>query len=316
MSEIEYQRKLLGDGVRNQAFHAALQRVIVPGETTLVDVGAGTGFLSFLALTLGAQHCTLIEYSDTLKLAQDIARRNRLSKLSFIQKHSTEVKKLARSDVVLSETLGNYALEENLIETLNDAQRFLKPGGVVIPGAVQQFVAPVISGRLQKELDVWPRVGFGLDLAPARQVALNNMYVKSVMPADIGGDTEVARCWDRLLFAADQEAPASLRQSRQSWSSDELRARGAQQVYGYVLWWEAELVPGIRLSTSPFAPATHWEQVYLPLLDAVALGPKQQIELTLKSDTRAAVCVTWHTRLLSGVQCLQDVKQDMAKGRL
>ncbi len=316
MSEIEYQRKLLGDTVRNQALHAALQRVIVPDETTLVDVGAGTGFLSFLALKLGAQHCTLIEYSDTLKLAQELARRNQLGKLSFIQKHSTEVKKLARADVVLSETLGNYALEENVIETLNDAQRFLKPGGVLIPGALRQFAAPVISGRLQKELDVWPRVGFGLDLAPAREVALNNMYVKTVMPVDIGGDTEVARCWDRLSFAQGQEPPASLRQSQLNWTSDALRARGAQQLYGYVLWWEAELVPGITLSTSPFAPATHWEQVYLPLLEAQALGPKQQIELTLKSDTRAGVRLSWHTRLLESGKCLAELQQDMQRGRL
>ena len=74
MSEIELHRKLLGDRVRNEAFQAALKKVIKPGKTTVADIGAGTGFLSFLARQLGAKHCTLIEYTDTLDLAEDLAR--------------------------------------------------------------------------------------------------------------------------------------------------------------------------------------------------------------------------------------------------
>ena len=51
---IEYHRTLLADRVRNAAFHAALQRVIVAGKTTVADIGAGTGFLGFMAAKLGA----------------------------------------------------------------------------------------------------------------------------------------------------------------------------------------------------------------------------------------------------------------------
>ena len=46
---IEYHRTLLADRVRNAAFHAALQRVIVAGKTKVADIGAGTGFLGFMA---------------------------------------------------------------------------------------------------------------------------------------------------------------------------------------------------------------------------------------------------------------------------
>ena len=73
MSEIELHRKLLGDAGRNQAFHAALKQHITPGVTTVADLGAGTGFLSFLARRLGAKHCHLIEYSEALALAQTLA---------------------------------------------------------------------------------------------------------------------------------------------------------------------------------------------------------------------------------------------------
>ena len=46
---IEFQRKLLADKARNDAFAEALKRVVKPKQTIVIDVGAGTGFLSFLA---------------------------------------------------------------------------------------------------------------------------------------------------------------------------------------------------------------------------------------------------------------------------
>src|SRR5687767_5036454 len=104
MSEIELHRKLLGDKVRNDSLYAALQRVIKPG-CTVADIGAGTGFLSFLARRLGAKHCHLYEYSSALALAQQLARRNRVTGLTFVTAHSTEVRKSPQADVVISETL-------------------------------------------------------------------------------------------------------------------------------------------------------------------------------------------------------------------
>src|SRR6185436_20244813 len=72
VSEIELHRKLLGDAVRNAALADALKRTIKPGMT-VADLGAGTGFLSFLARRLGASQCHLYEYTATLELAQQLA---------------------------------------------------------------------------------------------------------------------------------------------------------------------------------------------------------------------------------------------------
>ena len=315
MSEIELHRKLLGDRLRNQAFHAALQRVIQPGKTTVVDIGAGTGFLSFLARQLGAKHCTLIEYTDTLDLAEDLARKNKISELTFIKAHSAEMTKPPKADVVISETLGNYALEENLLETLVDARRFLNKNGVIIPGRLRQFVAPVIHSRLQDETDIWPQVGFGIDLAPARTISLNNMFVKLLRVDDLAG-AQSARCWDDLDFSPSAIAPVSKRSSTVKWTATDLP--GAAQVYGYALWWECELVPGITISTSPFEPPTHWEQIYLPLLKPLELQAADTLEVTLSSDTRpqVGVRVAWRTRQLRAGKAVSEQTQDIARGRL
>jgi protein arginine N-methyltransferase 1 len=310
VSEIELHRKLLGDAARNDALHDALKRAIAPG-CTVADIGAGTGFLSFLARRLGAAHCHLYEYSGALALARELARHNRITGLTFVHAHSTEVRKPPRADVVIAETLGNFALEEGLLETLADARRFLKPGGTLIPRHLQQFVAPVVTARLQDEIDVWPRVGHGLDLAPARAVALDNMYVKTVRPADLPGEKS-ARRWDDLAFDG-AKAATSPRSGEARWPGNEL---GGHAVHGFALWWEVELVRGVSLATSPYAPATHWEQVYLPLRDRVAPAAGDTLELALKLDTRRGVRLVWETRVMSSGKPKSVQRQDLARGRL
>jgi protein arginine N-methyltransferase 1 len=309
MSEIELHRKLLGDKVRNDALGAALARVLKPGMS-VADIGAGTGFLSFLARRLGAAHCHLYEYSGALALAQELARRNKITGLTFVHAHSGEVKKPPKADVVISETLGNFALEEGLLETLVDARRFLKPGGTMIPAALAQFVAPVVRARLQDGIDVFAGVGHGLDLAPARETALNNMYVRTLERADLPGENAF-REWDRIAFAPEGKAPSSQRKGLVTW--DDL---GGRTVYGFALWWQIELVDGIALSTSPLAPATHWEQVYLPLLAPVTLARGQQLDLALSSSTREGVRLVWETRVLDKGKPVSSQRQDLARGRL
>ncbi|MFA5941752.1 MAG: methyltransferase domain-containing protein [Sinimarinibacterium sp.] len=315
MSEIELHRKLLGDTRRNAAFHAALKSVIRPGLTTVLDIGAGTGFLSFLARQLGAKHSTLIEYADTLDLAEQLARRNGIDGLSFIKGHSSEVRRKVGVDVVVTETLGNFALEEGLLETAVDARRFLKPGGAILPARLRQFAAPVFSDRLQQDIDIWPEVGYALDLEPARTISLNNMYVKAVLPADLHGNADCAQCWDDLDLRPQSAAPPSRRQRSLQWRAQALPLR---HVAGFALWWEAELVPGVRLSTSPFEPTTHWEQIYLPLLQPIDLDTGDVLDLTLTCDTRPDVGVRlgWKTRQLRDGKAVFEQVQDSWKGRL
>src|SRR5262245_102545 len=129
---IEYHRTLLADRVRNDAFHRALSSVIVKSETTVADIGAGTGFLGFLAAKLGAKRVDLYEAADIAGVARRLLRHNRLPNCRLIEAHSTDVADPGRADVIVSETLGNYPFEENILETLNDARaRFLEPGGTI-----------------------------------------------------------------------------------------------------------------------------------------------------------------------------------------
>lgn len=278
---LELQRKLLGDRVRNAAFFRALQKVIQPGKSIVLDVGSGTGFLSFLAERLGAKECWLVESGDIAVLAETLATHNGMQRCRFVHAHSATVP-LPKADVIVSETLGNYALEEGIIDTLNDIRRTLKRGGTLIPHGLRQFVCPVTSARLQKEIDVW-NVGYELDLAPARHISLQNMYVKTIKKTDLLNGGKAARIWDDIDFTQHNE---NVREGTIEW-----RMPKRTTIHGLALWWEAMLIPGITLSTSPAAKPTHWQQIYLPLLEPITCNAGATLRVALHSDTRPDVGV-------------------------
>lgn len=273
---IEYHRTLIADRVRNQAFHDALARVIKRGETTVADIGAGTGLIGVMAEKLGAREVILYEAAEVAGVAAATLKANRAKACHLMPCHSTEMDEPPRVDVVVSETLGNYAFEENIIDTLADARlRHLKDGGVMIPARIRQFAVPVISARIHDELTVWDRVGFGLDLSDARDMSLNNAYVRSLKPDELLDGGAAAKVWDTVALGSDTRAS---RKGEASWKLDT-----AHRIYGFAYWWDAELIAGVSLSTAPDAPRTHWEQLYFPLQAPMMVDAGESLLVTLRS---------------------------------
>jgi SAM-dependent methyltransferase len=309
---IEYHRTLLADRVRNAAFHAALKRVIMAGKTTVADIGSGTGFLGFLAARLGAKRVDLYETADIAGVSRKLLRHNRLNNVRIAEVHSTEVAEPDKVDVIVSETLGNYPFEENIVETLNDArERFLAPGGVIIPRAVEQFVCPVVNERFYRELTAWDEVGYGLDFAPAKAMSLNNIYVRTFAAGDLLENALVAKAWDRLAFDRTNK---TTRSGEASWT-----AKKRVAICGLALWWSAELVEGVEISTGPLSPHTHWEQLYLPVLTPIVLEPGQTLMVRLRSTTayEAGTNLTWRLTVTDAKgRELQRQSLDLEKGFL
>ncbi len=281
---IEYHRTLLADRVRNRAFHEALKTVIVPGRSVVADIGCGTGFLGFMAARLGAKRVFLIERGEIVEVARKLARQNGIRNIEIVPAHSTEVTPPQKVDVVVSETLGNYAFEENIIETLADARaRYLAPGGVMIPQAVTQYVAPVTTDRVHRELAAWDDVGYDLDFAPAKRMSLNNIYVRVLKAADLLDRGASAVAFD----AVDLTRPAkTARKGSGRWTLP--AGAGPATVYGAALWWSARLVEGIEIATGPLDPPTHWEQLYLPALEPVVVPGGGSLEIAVRSTTSYA----------------------------
>ncbi len=306
---IEFHRRMLADRVRHEAFRAALEHAIRPGSSTVADIGAGTGVLAFFARQLGAREVWLYDPGAALHLAETVAARNGIDGLNFVPMRSLDVADPPRADIVVAEVLGNFAYEEDVLETLRDAQRFLVPGGTLIPASIVQCVAPVTSMRFERDLRSWRDVGFGLDWSEAERMTRNNMYVFAIEPGDLLGDA--ARQWDALDFRG---AIDSRRSGTASW-----RLEAPTTVYGFALWWECTLAPGVVLSTSPHAPRTHWDQIYLPLLEPLTMPGADQLDVMIVAETggdESGIEVRWTARHLRGCDVLVEQALSIAEGWL
>lgn len=275
---IEYHRTLIADEVRNEAFFAALKAVVVPGKSVVADIGAGTGLLGLMASKLGAKEVFLFETAEVAGVAAAVLKANKAKHCHLIPCHSAEFHDTLAVDVIVSETLGNYALEENIIATLADARRrFLKPGGKVIPDRIIQYVAPVVTSRIDNELRAWERVGHGLDLSVAQTMSMNNAYVRALQPAEILDGCRSAIVWDEIDLTSESK---SKRRGDAEW-----RLPRPAMIYGFATWWKVELVPGIGFSTGPLSPRTHWEQLYFPLLAPMNAAASDLISVDLRSSS-------------------------------
>jgi protein arginine N-methyltransferase 1 len=290
---IEYHRTLIADRLRIAAFHEALARTIVKGTSTVADIGTGTGLLAFLAAKLGARKVWAYEAAEIGAVAEKLKAVNKMRAVELVPGRSTEILEPDLADIVVTETLGNFALEEFLVETMNDARaRHLKPGGVLIPGVVEQFACPVTGPRLRDELCVWDGIGYGLDFAPARLMSLNNVYIRTLRPDELLGGGAGAQRWDRIDF---YEKNRVARKGTLRWTLDR-----DVTLHGLAVWWTAELVPGVSLTTSPLSAATHWEQLFFPSAEAIdaAAGETLVAEIRSRSTEEAGTDLAWTLAVL------------------
>ena len=94
-----------------------------------------------------------------------------------------------------------------------------------------------------------------------------------------------------------------------------LAADGA--VHGFALWWEALLAPGITLSTSPHAPRTHWDQIYLPLVRPVLGQAGDTLALSIGCEVgggEAGIAMRWAVEHRRGATLLDAHDYDIARG--
>lgn len=309
---IEYHRTLIADQARNDVLFKALKAVIEPGKTRVADIGAGTGLLGAMASRLGAREVFLYETAEVAGVAEAVIAASGLGNCLLMPCHSTEMQDPPQVDVIISETLGNYAFEEDIITTLNDARRrFLAPGGIVLPREVIQYAAPVITPRLDAELRLWNEAGeaYGLDLSLPQTMSLNNVYVRRLEASELLASGE--REWDRV----------DLRQDAETHRSGELNwvFETPATIYGFAVWWQADFGVGLSLSTGPESKATHWEQLYFPLEEPLKITGGQQLRAQFDSTSspEAGTHLAWTAALITADgDVITRQEMDLDKGYL
>ncbi len=143
-AEFEVHRTMIRDRIRTDAFRRAIDSVVRPGDIVL-DVGAGSGILSLFAARAGAARVYAVEQTSIAVLAQELATANRVADIvRVIQGDVTEIELPERVDVIVSEWLGGFGIDEGMLAPVITARnRWLKPGGVMVPDSVTAWVALV-----------------------------------------------------------------------------------------------------------------------------------------------------------------------------
>jgi predicted RNA methylase len=146
-AEFEVHRTMICDRVRTEAFRRAIDSVVRPGDIVL-DVGAGSGILSVFAARAGAARVYALERTSAAVLAQELSAANGVAEIvQVIHGDVIDVEPPERVDVIVSEWLGGFGIDEGmLVPVIVARDRWLKPGGVMIPGAtdpLRQPTAPV-----------------------------------------------------------------------------------------------------------------------------------------------------------------------------
>ena len=140
-AEFEVHRTMICDRVRTEAFWRAIDSVVRPGNIVL-DVGAGSGILSVFAAWAGAGRVYAVERTSVAVLAQELAAANGVAEIvQVIHGDVMDVELPEPVDVIVSEWLGGFGIDEGMLAPVIVARdRWLKPGGVMIPGLVTAWV--------------------------------------------------------------------------------------------------------------------------------------------------------------------------------
>jgi protein arginine N-methyltransferase 1 len=267
--------KMLADRVRIEAYADALRETVREGSVVL-DIGTGPGIFALLACRAGAARVYAVEPDPVIGLARTLAQANGCGdRITFIEGSSLTIELPERADVVVADIRGWLPLRADAVSVLIDARnRHLRAGGTMIPLSDTIRAAVVEAPRTYgAAMDGWDAAAYGLDLAPAREVATHALWR---LASDDGRLLSAPAQWVQLDYRLVQSP--SVRASLQ-WEVCETGTG-----HGVMLWFDGLLSPGVSLSTGPTGPPLVYGRVLLPWPRPVRCERGTTIDVMLRAD--------------------------------
>ena len=179
---------MICDRVRTEAFRRAIDSVVRPGDIVL-DVGAGSGILSVFAARAGAARVYAVEQTSVAVLAQELAAANGVAEIvQVIQGDVMDIELPERVDVIVSEWLGGFGIDEGmLVPVIAARDRWLKPGGVMIPRSVTAWTALVHDRYLGRRWSSCGTTRTASTLDDLVEKTVNEISYSGTLPSPCGG---------------------------------------------------------------------------------------------------------------------------------
>jgi len=287
------QQNMLQDSVRTSLY----RRAIVENPTDFkgklaMDIGAGSGILSFFAAQAGASKVYAVEASSMAEVIRQLADGNGMGTSIEVVGKPVELVRddevPQKVDLLVSEPIGTFLFNERMIESYLVARdRFLKPGGKMFPNIGDLYIAPFSDSILHWEQHnknaFWKTNNFhGLDLTSmakrCTEEQLRKPIVDYINPECLVSTAQFKR-FDFTTISVESlkniEVPFDFEISQPC------------LVHGMAGWFDA-LFEGsnqtINLSTAPWCPGTHWYQIRFLLETPLAVNAGQHIEGVLRME--------------------------------
>jgi len=257
--DMDFHLLMLNDSIRMESFKKAIFEVVKQGDI-VCDLGTGTGILAQWALEAGAKCVYGIDFNKNIL---ETAKSN-LVKFGerFIPLFGNflNIQLPEKVDVIISETIGNFADNENCIFYLKDAKcRFLKSDGVMIPSNLKQVLVPVHSPELSQQIE-------------NLNIPLN--YYETVIPKqDYIAHPIVV---NQFNFELDNLVEYQKEFSFQSNIN--------LPVTGFKGWFIAQLSPNIILDTEEVQADSSWNHFYFPMQEQFIVNGEIKISFQKKED--------------------------------
>lgn len=281
---------MIFDRTRNAAYAAAIRHYVTP-DSVVLDAGAGLGVLGLMAAAAGARTVYLVEPESVVKGALEVARRNGFGdRVVALQGRIEDVELPERVDLITSVFTGNLLYSEDLLPSLFRARdRWLKPGGRLIPDIGELVVAPVCAPRLHEEtLGIWSEPHFGIDYAALRHFAANTICYErrsAFLPELISEP--------RTLISSDfMSATQTTCDARTTFQIS------TDSICSGVLAWIRIRLGNQWLSTGPMDPSVHWTPQLLLVDPELPFVAGENVDFHLQRPAYGDW--TWHLQAAAG----------------
>ncbi|KAG1228121.1 hypothetical protein G6F35_002419 [Rhizopus arrhizus] len=302
---LQHQQNMLQDTVRTSTYRSA---ILLNGpkcfkDKKVLDVGAGSGILSYFAVQAGADKVYAVEASGIAKkMKKLVTAASEEGKNAFLKDRLEVINAkiedpdlpIPKVDTIISEPIGVLLFHERMLESYIYARdHYLKPGGALFPSRGNIYLAPFTDAVLWSETmgkaRFWEQQSFyGIDLTTLYKDARDEMFGMPVVghfdPRSLITSPTI---FDTFPVDFSTVTTQELQDITMpfNWT-----AQYTGLMHGIAGWFDLIFAPPpydqegavdadttIEMSTGPAAERTHWQQVRFLFKEPLAVNSGQKI---------------------------------------